>query len=398
MSDGGSPAVSVTGTPMDVLAMSLVGSLGYDVDTACAAARAGLVRPSAAPGFRTRSAVDGEPESVTVHAARLLTDGFQDDARLVRLLQGAIADLRRRLPPHDASRRLAAYLSVPSPDRLHEGALLADVESVRASMQAESQAAAQADADDPQAAEQRVARVARLFARACAAAGWSATVPLASVSFDGHAGGALALARASADLAADRIDLAVVGGVASWLDEDTLQWLLNTGRLKCDANPSGFQPGEAASLLVLRRTRGDGASPVIGPIAIAHDARSLYSGLPAYGEGLAAAIGAVLDPAAPVAWFVADLNGETHRAHDWGNAVVRLRPGRDALDAPQVWTPAAWFGDVDAASVPVAVCVAITSALRGAAPARQACVVSSSDGPVRAAIQITLSPAGSGLG
>jgi hypothetical protein len=160
-------------------------------------------------------------------------------------------------------------------------------------MQAAAQAAAQAEADDPQSTEQRVARVARLFARACAAAGWSATVPLASVSFDGHAGGALALARASADLAADRIDLAVVGGVASWLDEDTLQWLLNTGRLKCDANPSGFQPGEAASLLVLRRARGDGASPVIGPVAIAHDARSLYSGLPAYGEGLAAAIGAV---------------------------------------------------------------------------------------------------------
>lgn len=377
-----SPQPTVSGAPMDLVAASLVCSLGYDLDTACAAARAGLVRPGPAAGFRTRSAVDGEPEAVSVHAARLLTDGFQDDGRLVRLLQGAAADLRRRLPLPAGASRIACYLCVPSPRRLLEGAALVDDEAVRARM--EAGAARAGEPPDP------APRVAGLLARAWAAAGWTMPAELVHVVPGGHAGGAQALARAAADLAAGRVDLAVVGGVESWLDEDTLQWLLDTGRLKCDAIPAGFQPGEAASLLALRRASGDERQARLGPVALAQEPRAAYSGLPSFGEGSSAAIAAVLaDPERP-AWLVADLNGETHRAHEWGNALVRLRAGRSAFDAPVVWTPAAAFGDVGSASVPVAVCVALRAGARRAAPAPRAIVCAASDGPVRAAVALEL--------
>jgi len=374
--------VVVSGAPMELVAASLVCSLGYDLETACAAARAGLVRPGPAAGFRTRSAVDGEPETVSVHAARLLTDGFQDDARLVRLLQGAAADLRRRLPVPAGTERIACYLAVPSPQRLLEGAALVDHESIRTRMAAAAGRAGEVPDPAP--------GVARLLERAWAAAGWTVPAVLAHLAPGGHAGAAESLARAAADLAAGRIDLAVVGGVESWLDEDTLQWLMDTGRLKCDAHPSGFQPGEAASLLALRRSSGDDRLACLGPVALAQEPRAAFSGLPSFGEASAATIAAVLQDAEAPAWLLTDLNGETHRAHEWGSTLVRLRAGRPAFDAPVVWTPAASFGDLGAATVPVAVCTALRAAARGAAPALRAIVRAASDGPDRAAVALTL--------
>ena len=376
------------GAPFGIAACGMVCSLGYDVEMACAAARAGLLRAAPVQGFVTRSAAHGGVEPIAGHAAALMTDGFEGDARLIRLLQGAIADLRPRIAL-DGRARVACYLAIPSSSRCVSGAELAVRDDVRAELERAAQEAGGAETDLP-------GRAARLFDIAWAAADAGRPPMLAFVTDAGHASGALALERALRDLADARVDTALVGGVDSWLDAQTLQWLTNIGRLKCDAYPSGFMPGEAAAFVALCRRADAGASVVpIGSVRIDDEPRSLLSGLPSFGEGLGRVLGAALDAPEPVsdrAWIVSDLNGETHRANEWGHALVRVRPGRDALDAPQLWMPAASFGDVGAATVPVALCVVTRAALRGYAPAARAIVLSASDGPLRAAIAVDAGP------
>ncbi len=78
---------------MNIAGIGLVSALGCDAATSCAAARAGLVRSRVLDNFALRSAVDGEAEPVIGHPVSLLTRGFEGDARLMRLLQGALTDL-----------------------------------------------------------------------------------------------------------------------------------------------------------------------------------------------------------------------------------------------------------------------------------------------------------------
>jgi 3-oxoacyl-[acyl-carrier-protein] synthase-1 len=85
-------------------------------------------------------------------------------------------------------------------------------------------------------------------------------------------------------------------------------------------------------------------------------------------------------------WVISDLNGEPYRAIDWGNALVRrIR----ALAEPVLWCPALWFGDTGAASGAVALCLAARAFERSYAPAPWSLVLSSADGPDRAAVIVT---------
>src|SRR5690606_28276361 len=61
----------------------------------------------------------------------------------------------------------------------------------------------------------------------------------------GHAAGLAAMASALEEIRRKRADLAVVGGVDSYLHPATLQWLDDNRRLQADADSrSSFIPGE----------------------------------------------------------------------------------------------------------------------------------------------------------
>ena len=49
------------------------------------------------------------------------------------------------------------------------------------------------------------------------------------------------------DLRRSYVELALVGGIDSLVDDRALNWLRLTGRLKCGANPAGLEPGEGAA-------------------------------------------------------------------------------------------------------------------------------------------------------
>jgi 3-oxoacyl-[acyl-carrier-protein] synthase-1 len=87
-------------------------------------------------------------------------------------------------------------------------------------------------------------------------------------------------------------------------------------------------------------------------------------------------------------WIISDHNGELYRAYDWGHACVRLRPAYAQLAEAGPWHPCEAFGDTGAASGAVGLIMAMAAFRRGYAPARSAMILSSSDGPGRAAVQL----------
>src|SRR5688572_13191494 len=178
MTDGASPTALVIGTGM-------VGALGADAATNCAASRAGISRASALEHYQVRSGGDGQREPVIGHQATLFTRGFEGDARLVRLAQGALADLAAQLHDVDWRQwRQRFYVSLPSGRRTSLGAeLIADAEMRRAWQDAT------ALADDGAEDVTATPRARRILQQAAALARWPADCELAASTDAGHAGG-----------------------------------------------------------------------------------------------------------------------------------------------------------------------------------------------------------------
>ena len=377
-----------------ICGLGMVTSLGTDSLTACAAARAGLSRSAMLENFRLRSEVAGTEEEVVGHRVDLLTRGFEGEPRLTRLLQGALADL---LSVNNSIRwtelRHGFYLSVPDPRRTGQGTALMDDEVAR-------EAYAAASAGDKPADPELIARAmgTRILARAASASGWPAVAELSFCSVGGHAGGIRALEAAKQDLQRGAVEVAVVVGVDSHIDEKTLDWLHASGRLKCDGMPVGLQPGEAAAALALSADSSDPGGRrqppvVLEDVAIGHEGRDFFSGAVAYGEELARVLSSVWKPEyTTMPWILTDQNGEVYRATDWGHAAVRLRALFPAFATTELWYPALAFGDTGAASSLVAVGVAARAWARHYAPSRRAVVLSASDSGARAALALS-SPA-----
>ena len=172
----------------------------------------------------------------------------------------------------------------------------------------------------------------------------------------GHAGAFEALEAAANAISAGRCARAVIGSVDGYLDELTLEWLKDTGRLKTEENPKGFVPGEAAAFLVLERhstvlARNGKALAMLVGTGSTIESNSIYDKAPSTGDGLTAAIRSAVEPVGDVsslALVVCDLNGERYRANEWGLALLR---SFGATPTPRLlWHPADCLGDCGAAA------------------------------------------------
>ena len=83
---------------------------------------------------------------------------------------------------------------------------------------------------------------------------------------------------------------------------------------------------------------------------------------------------------------ITDQNGESYRAMEWGNTMVRLTARSQTFAEPLLWYPAASFGDTGDASGAVSLYMSSCAFERGYAPAKTVVVISSSDGPSLAAV------------
>jgi 3-oxoacyl-[acyl-carrier-protein] synthase-1 len=348
--------------------------------------RAGIVRPSSLETFvvGTLDACGG----VTVHAVPVIAHGFEGDARALRLLQAAIEGLAKPTSRHWPP-RTGFYLSLAHPDRQYSGFELIPDEELRSQKLARWRQV-RADRAEPDFNQ----RAKSLLERAATLAGWKQAVHLRAFAMSGNTGVAEMTEAAARDLNAGAVDVAIVGGVDSWIDATSLQWLEDRGRLKGPATPAGLAPGEAAGFLVLEampyaQTRDARIQAVLQSTIVDREQKAQLAGKLSLGETLAL----VLARTAPIAdwsaeappWLIVDQNGESYRAREWGSALARLVEGHPSFQAPVVWYPVTSVGDTGCATGVVQAVMALQAFERGYAKGRQVTLLASADAGERSA-------------
>lgn len=178
----------------------------------------------------------------------------------------------------------------------------------------------------------------------------------------GHEAGLSGIELAAREVIAGHAEAYLVGGVESYLDIDALHFIERQGRLKTEARPEGFVPGEGAGFVLICDARIARERKLRVFAEIAHwgrglEPRSWRGREPTLGQGLTQALQAIFQPpqltAAKVKFTYSDFNGEPWRAEEWGYAYVRTGAHHGSpLDHRH---PAAYWGDLGAASGPMLV-------------------------------------------
>ncbi|HVY49447.1 MAG TPA: beta-ketoacyl synthase N-terminal-like domain-containing protein [Minicystis sp.] len=210
---------------------------------------------------------------------------------------------------------------------------------------------------------------------------------------EGHAAALNAIEQACAKIRRGEAEVCLAGGVDSYLEPETMDFLEDTARLKNPDRPWGFVPGEAAAFCVLASPRWLEAHGVVAPLSVlgaasAHEPAPLHGDAVCTGSGLTAAFDGALAPLADrrarVTRLVGDLNGEPYRVDELGFALARIG---DALARPgAVLAPAACWGDVGAASGALFAGLAFQAALRAETAATTLAWASSENGRRAAAL------------
>jgi 3-oxoacyl-[acyl-carrier-protein] synthase-1 len=334
----------------------MVTALGYTAAASCAAARAGILRLRELEGAAVRDPATGESEAVTGHFVRGYTDGFVGLGRLARLGTGALTDLIETSPAIDW-RRTGLFLTTTSDLYLRERARVAPLEEDVPD-----------GPDSDELGRRRELVLERLGPLLARAAGIPLRADLQRVVTGDGCGLLELLDLVDQQLREGRIGRAVVGSADSLVGPEIVPVLDHFGVLKTAARPVGFLPGEAAAMLLVEP--GEDVRPgdvTLEGGALAHEPTSRLEDRAPTGRALHSAVTAVLhslpEAGRDVRLVVGGLNGDAHRALDWGNALPRLRHA-GLPDAVTHRLPAAAFGELGAASSAAAVCLAI-SALRG---------------------------------
>ncbi|MER9300047.1 beta-ketoacyl synthase [Mesorhizobium sp. M0621] len=207
----------------------------------------------------------------------------------------------------------------------------------------------------------------------------------------GHAGGLLAIYHACKLLREGRSAACLAGGVDTYLEPETLEWLDENEQLHSEGNIYGFCPGEAAGfclLATMRTARSLGLQPLLEIVGTSTSSEEnlIKTETVVLGEGLGAAFCDLFAtaPIDPVDRIICDMNGERYRGNEYGFAVIR-NPGR-FKDAADFETPADCWGDVGAASGPLFVSLVAEAELRGYQNGPLSLIWASSESGARAAV------------
>ncbi len=357
-----------------VTGIGMASSLG-DAITACAAARAGIVRPRP---LHFTSGMDGtEPAYVTGHPCQPV-DGFGGFGRLSYLAALALRDLFTRWSPKQLEpSRTVLVFNLPSAG---ERPVL---DEYLGYLWAQGR-----EAEEGEVLLRCLRPLVDTFLRG------------APVHFlqSGHAGGLLAIEAAVQLLQTGRADACIICCVDSYLDLRTLEWLSATKRLKSAVNPVGLIPGEGAGAFVIEmaqaaRRRGGEILADLETLGMAEEQWG-YSdeAVVPRGEALSAALLQVVRAdraqALDAGMLLADLNGQTRRAMDWGHALIRCVDVEPTFRELEVWPLAASFGDVGSATSSFLVCYAVRAFVRQYSRGRELLLFSCSDTGQRAALAL----------
>jgi 3-oxoacyl-[acyl-carrier-protein] synthase-1 len=228
----------------------------------------------------------------------------------------------------------------------------------------------------------------RFFANICSGIrGAERLGPHRRLFSSGSVGGVEALQWAEHLLSEGAAEHCIVAGVDSYLQGGTLQAYHALKRLRTAKNADGFAPGEAAAAVLLS-TRG--AAPVAiecRGVGWGRERAIQDSELPLRGDGLAMAYRAAFKDAGcgfpDVDYRLADIAGDQYGFKEAALGVLRtLRIQKESF---YLWTPADCIGRVGAASVPLALGIALAAASRRYSPGPGALCHFTDDAGVRAA-------------
>jgi hypothetical protein len=361
--------------------MGMVSPIGAELATSCASARANLSRRSEL-SYRVVGP-DGDPLKATGHQAEYLTKGFRGDARLVRLLAGALDDLVANMARDAWASTIDVFLAIPASFRDDP-----DQKVDLFSSPWESTQTAPAD----------VVRGRSIVEKALAAARVPSKVGALSVITQGQASVGVALEAVAVGFGKGDQRPALILAVDAPVDPERVAGLDKRGRLAGPNVPAGAAPGELGAAMLV--TNYDAAIsqrlPAIGQILQPQSLESqpnFSADAPPDGRALASLAASVIQsmPAFGLpsdVWWILDMNGETYRAREWGTAMVHLKHGLPSIDTQNVWLPAANFGDCGAATGLAATALAVRGFARRYAPATGALVLCAADGARRTAFAV----------
>lgn len=365
--------------------MGLVSSLGRDVATACAAARAGLSRPAELKSlsFQLRAefgkeTIDGFPP-VVGHSVPGIGAGFVGPARTVLLASAALDDLLAHGPLTGADLlRTGVHLN------------LSDFFIQDMAVEREHQSAGGGTEPPPRPSQVWKQESQNLLPKILARCGLSIPAENQALYHGGHTGLVQALDEALIKLKSGRLDQCLVGAVESCIEPHFLEAAAAMEVLKTGDNPAGFMPGEAAGFLLLERVASGGPAVqglVVGT-ALAKDPCHQFSENPPLGRALEQAVKGALGKDGAnerPAWVLGDLNGTERRALDWAYALLQIQ-GDYPLGELALWLPAVSFGETGAATGVLSICLIGRAFVRGYAPGDRALVCLASDNGNRGAI------------
>lgn len=344
--------------PIAITAIGMVSAVGLNAVQTCAAIRAGIAGFHEWEQFCTIQE-DGEPEALV--CARVPLAGSESD----RVLQIGLPAMKEAIQGAGLTRA-----------QLADSALFLSWPAMPAGNGANDEAAFRDT-------------LTVLLARAGIAQ------PLASSLFTGHAGAIQAMQQAARELANGARRHCIIVGADSYLTPAVLQRLDEAQRLKSSRNMDALIPGEGAAALVLETLEHAGRRKAAVPatfevVGTGLEANTIGSGDPATGTGLCRAIGEALartSEGEAIDWVVCDLNGESYRAREWGNCLVRLQ-GR-LSEIRQTWHPADCIGDVGAATAAMLTAVTARAFERGYAPSARALLWCAAEDGQRAAMVLS---------
>lgn len=207
----------------------------------------------------------------------------------------------------------------------------------------------------------------------------------------GHAGGIFCMERAISHINSGSGQICLVGGVDSYLNDETLEWLDGQDQLHSETTIWGICPSEAAGFCLLTTPNLAEAlslsvSVELLSAASATEANRIRTETVCIGEGLSKAFEetlAALPNESHVNHTICDMNGEPYRGDEYGFAILRS-PGKFADDS-DFDTPADCWGDVGAASGPLFAVLAAFAAKKRYSPGPFTFLWASSECGLRAA-------------
>lgn len=225
------------------------------------------------------------------------------------------------------------------------------------------------------------------------------TYEISEIAFiaKGHSAGLMALEAGSRKILNRTCEFCLVGGVDSYVDPDTLDWIEENEQLHIPSNAWGFIPGEAASFCLLCSwdTAEKYKLPVrarLLAVSTAIEENRIKTETVCIGKGLTQAVKNCLKELSSdcrIDYTICDQNGEAYRADEFGFMLARL--SEHFVDPAHYMAPADCWGDVGAASGPLFINLIISAAEKGYAKGSHTLLwTSSEEGNRTAAILTTM--------